>query len=75
MLNKPRKTLLSFFKRVGDDQSSTKPLSPSLSQVNALDSSELHTSKSQRIEVEETKDTYLERDPEICHQIRTYTVN
>lgn len=50
-------------------------LSLSLSQVNELDSSELHTFKSQRIEVEETKDTYLERDPEICHQIRTYTVN
>ncbi|KAH9722520.1 TTF-type domain-containing protein [Citrus sinensis] len=43
--------------------------------VNAQDSSEQHTSKFQRVEVEETKNTYLERDPGLRHQIGTYSVN
>ena len=73
MLNKPRKTLLSFFKRVGENQSSSKSLSPC--QVNAQDSSEQHTSKFERVEVEETRNTYLERDPGLRHQIGTYSVN
>ena len=38
MINKPRKILLSFFKRVGENQSFTKSLSPR--QVNGQDSSE-----------------------------------
>lgn len=59
--------------RVGENQSSTKSLSPC--QVNAQDSSEQHTSKFQRVEVEETKNTYLERDPGLRHQIGTYSVN
>ena len=73
MLNKPIKTLLSFFKRVGENQSSTKSLSPC--QVNAQDSSEQHASKFQRVEVEETRNTYLERDPGLRHQIGTYSMN
>ena len=73
MINKLRKTLLSFFKRVGENQSSTKSLSPC--QVNAQDSSEQHASKFQRVEVEETRNTYLERDPGLRHQIGTYSVN
>ena len=73
MLNKPRKTLLSFFKRVGENQSSSKSLSPC--QVNAQDFSEQHISKFQRVEVEKTSNTYLDRDLGLCHQIGTYSVN
>ncbi|XP_052290844.1 uncharacterized protein LOC102608680 [Citrus sinensis] len=43
--------------------------------VNAQDSSEQHASKFQRVEVEETRNTYLERDPGLRHQIGTYSVN
>ena len=71
MLNKARKTLHSFLKRVGENQSSTK----SLCQLNAQDSSEQHTSKFQRVEVEETRNTYMDRDPGLRHQIGTYSIN
>ena len=73
MLNKPRETIVSFFKRVGHNQSSTKSLSPS--QVNAPNSNEQYTSKSQRVEVEETKNNYLKRNTGLRHQIKTYAVN
>ena len=73
MLNRSRKNLLSFYKRVSENQSSTKSLYPY--QVNAQDSKEQRTSKSQRVEVEETRNTYLECDPRLCPQIGTFSVN
>ena len=72
--SKPRKTLLSFFAKVNDGQSSNETSSPC--NIDALSSLKSQRAEFEKVDTPTSIDTpYLERDPGLRFSIKTYPID